>query len=32
VKLLERLKAHAADRPRFGYRRLHTLIDREGCT
>jgi putative transposase len=29
-KLLERLKAHAADRPRFGYRRLHTLVDREG--
>ena len=28
--LLERLKAHAADRPRFGYRRLHTLVDREG--
>jgi putative transposase len=30
MQLLERLKAHAADRPRFGYRRLHTLIDREG--
>jgi putative transposase len=28
--LLERLKVHAADRPRFGYRRLHTLVDREG--
>jgi putative transposase len=28
--LLERLQAHAADRPRFGYRRLHTLVDREG--
>jgi putative transposase len=28
--LLERLQAHAADRPRFGYRRLHTLIRREG--
>jgi putative transposase len=30
TRLLERLKAHAADRPRFGYRRLHTLVDREG--
>jgi putative transposase len=30
MTLLERLKAHAADRPRFGYRRLHTLVDREG--
>ena len=30
TKLLERLTAHAADRPRFGYRRLHTLVDREG--
>jgi putative transposase len=30
VRLLERLKAHAAHRPRFGYRRLHTLVDREG--
>jgi len=30
TQLLERLKAHAADRPRFGYRRLHTLVDREG--
>jgi putative transposase len=29
-KLLARLQAHAAQRPRFGYRRLHTLIDREG--
>jgi HTH-like domain len=26
----ERLQAHAAERPRFGYRRLHTLVDREG--
>lgn len=30
MRLLERLKAHAVDRPRFGYRRLHTLVDREG--
>jgi putative transposase len=30
TRLLERLKAHAVDRPRFGYRRLHTLVDREG--
>jgi putative transposase len=30
VQLLERLKAHAAERPRFGYRRLHALIGREG--
>jgi putative transposase len=30
LKLLERLQAHAAARPRFGYRRLHTLVDREG--
>jgi putative transposase len=30
TELLARLQAHAADRPRFGYRRLHTLIDREG--
>jgi putative transposase len=29
-QLLERLKVHAADRPRFGYRRLHSLVDREG--
>jgi putative transposase len=28
--VLERLKVHAAERPRFGYRRLHMLIDREG--
>jgi putative transposase len=28
--LLDRLKAHASDRPRFGYRRLHTLVDRDG--
>jgi putative transposase len=30
LRLLERLQAHAAERPRFGYRRLHTLVDREG--
>jgi len=29
-RLLARLQVHAAARPRFGYRRLHTLIDREG--
>jgi putative transposase len=28
--LLERLQTHAAERPRFGYRRLHILIAREG--
>ena len=27
---LARLQAHAAARPRFGYRRLHILLDREG--
>ena len=30
LQLRERLQAHAAERPRFGYRRLHTLVDREG--
>jgi putative transposase len=30
AKLLSRLVVHAAERPRFGYRRLHTLITREG--
>jgi putative transposase len=30
VQLLARLTVHASDRPRFGYRRLHTLVDREG--
>jgi len=30
--LLARLQAHAAERPRFGYRRLHTLLSREGIT
>ncbi len=29
-ELLARLQAHAAVRPRYGYRRLHTLISREG--
>jgi putative transposase len=29
-QLLTRLQAHAAVRPRYGYRRLHTLIAREG--
>ena len=29
-QLLARLTAHASERPRFGYRRLHTLVDREG--
>jgi putative transposase len=29
-ELLARLQAHAAVRPRFGYRRLHTLVAREG--
>jgi putative transposase len=29
-ELLARLAAHAAVRPRYGYRRLHTLIAREG--
>jgi putative transposase len=30
LQLRDRLQAHAAERPRFGYRRLHTLVDREG--
>jgi putative transposase len=30
TQLLARLQAHAAERPRFGYRRLHTLVAREG--
>jgi putative transposase len=30
TQLLARLQAHAAVRPRFGYRRLHTLVTREG--
>jgi len=28
--LRERIRAHAADRPRWGYRRIHVLLDREG--
>lgn len=28
--LRERIKAHAADRPRLGYRRIHVLLTREG--
>jgi putative transposase len=28
--LLERLQAHAAVQARYGYRRLHTLVAREG--
>ena len=31
TELLARLAAHASDRPRFGYRRLHTLVAREGA-
>jgi putative transposase len=30
VTLLARLQAHATARPRFGYRRLHILVTREG--
>jgi len=30
VALLDRLQAHAMARPRFGYRRLHILVGREG--
>jgi putative transposase len=30
TQLLVRLTAHASERPRFGYRRLHTLVGREG--
>jgi putative transposase len=30
VALLERLQAHAAVRARYGYRRLHTLVARDG--
>ena len=30
AQLLARLQAHAAVRPRYGYRRLHTLVAREG--
>jgi len=28
--LRERLRTHAAQRPRFGYRRLHVLLQRDG--
>jgi putative transposase len=28
--LRERIRAHAADRPRWGYRRIHVLLQREG--
>src|SRR5207253_2443583 len=31
-RLLARLHAHAATRSRFGYRRLHVLVGREGLT
>jgi putative transposase len=30
MELVEKLKAHAARRPRWGYRRLHVLLRREG--
>ena len=30
TQLLARLTADASERPRFGYRRLHTLVEREG--
>ena len=29
-RVLARLQAHAAARARFGYRRLHILLEREG--
>jgi putative transposase len=32
LAVLERLHAHAAVRARFGYRRLHVLLEREGLT
>ena len=32
TELLARLQAHASARPRYGYRRLHTLVAREGVT
>ncbi len=32
LTVLERLHAHAAVRARFGYRRLHILLEREGLT
>ena len=30
VELREKLKAYAAQRPRWGYRRLHVLLERDG--
>jgi putative transposase len=30
--LVEQLRAHAAQRPRYGYRRLHVLLRRDGFT
>jgi hypothetical protein len=30
ANVLARLEAHAAERARFGYRRLHVLLEREG--
>ena len=30
--LRERIRAHATDRPRWGYRRIHVLLQREGWT
>jgi putative transposase len=30
ARVLARLQAHAAERARFGYRRLHVLLEREG--
>ena len=30
LAVLERLQAHAAERARFGYRRLHILLERDG--
>lgn len=30
TQLLDRLRAHATARPRYGYRRLHVLVEREG--
>jgi putative transposase len=30
IALLDRLHVHASARPRFGYRRLHVLVEREG--
>jgi putative transposase len=30
AELVARLRRHAAERPRYGYRRLHVLVRREG--